>query len=125
VRLLLDTHSVIWWVTDDPTLSASARQAIADRRNSVHISVGTLWEIALKVNKGKLRLFDGFDAALDQEPFTRLDIAAPHVRAAAGLPMIHTDPFDRLLVAQSRIEQLTLVTRDSMLSQYGVVTLAA
>jgi PIN domain nuclease of toxin-antitoxin system len=125
VRLLLDTHSLIWWVTDSPALAPGARRAIADRRNSVYVSVGSLWEITIKVAKGKLTLFDEFDAVLDREPFTQLAISTTHIRAIAGLPAIHADPFDRILVAQAQVEQLTLVTRDPLIDRYGIATIAA
>jgi PIN domain nuclease of toxin-antitoxin system len=125
VRLLLDTHVLLWWVTDNPALSADARRAVADSSNSVHISVGSLWEIAIKVGKKKLTLFDGFDEVLDREPFIQLAISASHVRAVATLPPIHGDPFDRLFVAQAQAERLTLVTHDPLLARYGVPTLTA
>jgi PIN domain nuclease of toxin-antitoxin system len=125
VRLLLDTHPLLWWVTDSPDLSAELRQAIADRRNNVHVSVVSLWEIAIKTGKGKLNLYDDFDRTLDQEPFARLAILTPHVRAVRSLPHIHADPFDRLLIAQARVEGMTLVTRDKVMRQYEVPLIAA
>jgi len=125
VRLLLDTHPLLWWVTDSPDLSIEARHAIADRRNSVHVSVASIWEIAIKAGKGKLDLFDEFDRTLDQEPFARLDILTPHARAVRLLPHIHRDPFDRMLVAQARVEGLTLITRDPLVTRYDVPLLAA
>jgi PIN domain nuclease of toxin-antitoxin system len=122
---LLDTHPLLWWVQDSPDLSAQARQAIADRRNSVHVSVASLWEISIKVGKGKLDLFDEFDRTLDQEPFARLDILTPHARAVRSLPHVHGDPFDRILIAQARVEGLTLVTRDEVMQRYEVPLIAA
>lgn len=82
MRLLLGTHPLLWWVTDSPDLSDEARQAIADRRNAVHVSVASLWEIAIKAAKGKPSLHDDFDRTLDQEPFGRLAILTPLVRGA-------------------------------------------
>jgi PIN domain nuclease of toxin-antitoxin system len=125
VRLLLDTHPLLWWVTDSPELSAEVRQAIADRRHSVNVSVVSLWGIAIKAGKGKLKLHDDFDRTIDQEPFARLAILTPHVRAVRSLPHIHGDPFDRLLIAQARVEGMTLVTRDSVVRQYDVPSIAA
>ena len=101
MRLLLDTHTLLWWVADSADLSTAARQTIADRRNSVHVSVASLWEIAIKAGKGKLELFDDFDRTLDQEPFGRLDILTDHARAVRSLPHLHGDPFDRMLIAQA------------------------
>jgi PIN domain nuclease of toxin-antitoxin system len=125
VRLLLDTHPLLWWVTDSPNLSDQARQVIADRRNAVHVSVASLWEIAIKTAKGKLSLHDDFDRTLDQEPFGRLAVLTPHVRAVRALPHLHGDPFDRLLVAQARVEGMTLVTRDPVLQRYDVPSITA
>jgi PIN domain nuclease of toxin-antitoxin system len=110
---------------DSPDLSEEARRAIADRRNSVHVSVASLWEIAIKAGKGKLDLFHDFDRTLDQEPFARLAILTPHARAVRLLPNIHGDPFDRILVAQARVEGLTLVTRDKVMQQYELPLIAA
>jgi PIN domain nuclease of toxin-antitoxin system len=125
LKLLLDTHPLLWWVTDSPQLPASARQAIGDRRNSVHVSVASLWEIAIKSGKGKLNLYDDFDQTLDREPFSRLAILTPHVREVGSLPHIHGDPFDRLLIAQARLEGMTLVTRDEVMRRYDVPSIAA
>jgi PIN domain nuclease of toxin-antitoxin system len=125
VRLLLDTHPLLWWVTDNPDLSAEARRAIADRRNTIHVSVASIWEIAIKAGKGKLKLYEEFDRALDREPFSQLPILASHARAVRGLPHIHGDPFDRLLIAQARVEELTLVTRDPVIKRYDVPLLVA
>jgi PIN domain nuclease of toxin-antitoxin system len=125
LKLLLDTHPLLWWVTDSPELPASARQAIGDRRNSVHVSVASLWEIAIKSGKGKLNLYDDFDQTLDREPFSRLAILTPHVREVRSLPHIHGDPFDRLLIAQARLEGMTLVTRDEVMRRYDVPSIAA
>lgn len=125
MKLLLDTHPLLWWVTDSPELSHEVRKIIADRRNNVHVSVASLWEIAIKVGKGKLGLYDDFDRTLDQEPFARLAILTPHVRAVRSLPHLHGDPFDRLLIAQARVEGMTLVSRDKVMRQYDVPTIAA
>lgn len=120
MKLLLDTHPLLWWVADSSDLSAEARQAIADRRNSVHVSVASIWEIAIKAAKGKLDLYDEFDRTLDLEPFARLAILTPHARAVRSLPHIHSDPFDRILIAQARVEGMTLVSRDPQVKRYDV-----
>jgi PIN domain nuclease of toxin-antitoxin system len=125
VKLLLDTHPLLWWVTDSPDLPVEARQALADRRNSVHVSVVSLWEIAIKSGKGKSNLFDNFDRTLDQEPFGRLAVLTPHVRAVRSVPHIHGDPFDRLLAAQARVVGMTLVSRDEVMWRYDVPSIAA
>ena len=120
MNLLLDTHLVLWWMADHPALSSKARELIADDGNDVAISVASLWEIAIKAAQRKLHA----DAAEVEEAsrtggFTLLSIEARHVRTLASLPAIHGDPFDRMLVAQSRAEPRYLITGDRTLRRYG------
>ncbi|MBI4704755.1 MAG: type II toxin-antitoxin system VapC family toxin [Deltaproteobacteria bacterium] len=125
MNLLLDTHPLLWWLDDNPTLSASARQAIGDGKNTAFVSVAALWEIRIKEALGKLELPGEFEAVLDKQPFLVLDVKARHVHALKDLPMPHRDPFDRLLVTQARTERLTLVTRDPAILSYGVAHIVA
>lgn len=120
MNLLLDTHVLLWWLDDDPTLSASARQVISDGRNTAFVSVAALWEMRIKEALGKLTLPDDFEQVLEHEPFLVLDVKARHVHALKGLPMVHRDPLDRLLVAQAQTERLTLVTRDPVILRYDL-----
>jgi PIN domain nuclease of toxin-antitoxin system len=124
VRLLLDSHAFFWWLADDPKLSAKARQAIADPASVVHVSAATVWELSIKAALGKLDL-DGADLVreLEANDFVELPITALHSQGAANLPHHHNDPFDRILIAQARIEGLTIVTRDPAFHAYEVALL--
>ncbi len=123
MRLLLDTHVLIWWAGGTP-LAASVATAIGSARE-VAISAASVWEAEIKAATGRLVL----EADLAREPqehgFRALPITAEHGVAAARLPLHHRDPFDRMLVAQAQVEGLTLVTRDPIFSRYDVPVLAA
>ena len=125
VELLLDTHALLWWLADDPQLSADARTAIADPDSVVAVSAASAWEIAIKSAAGKLRAPAELEQQLQRERFVPLPIRLPHALRAGALPPHHADPFDRMLVAQAELEGLTLVTRDPALRSYGIETLAA
>jgi PIN domain nuclease of toxin-antitoxin system len=124
LRLLVDTHVLIWWSSRKEVGSAAA-DAMRAPRNEVYVSVASIWEAEIKAATGKLRL----DADLQAEPaehgFALLDINARHAVAAARLPLHHRDPFDRMLVAQAQLEGLTLVTRDPVFDRYPVAVLRA
>jgi PIN domain nuclease of toxin-antitoxin system len=124
VRLLLDSHVLLWWLMDDPRLGTPARTAISQPQGLVHVSTASLWEIEIKVALGKLDL-GGADllAELEDNQFLELPIAGRHAIAAARLPRHHGDPFDRLLAAQAQLEQLTLVTHDRVFADYGATAL--
>lgn len=125
MRLLLDTHVVLWALADDPTLSEEARAAIVAGRNTVLVSAASAWEIAIKKTLGKLRAPDDFEEQLAAHRLEPLPVSVAHALAVEELPHHHSDPFDRLLVAQARAEGLTLVTRDSRLPRYGIATVRA
>jgi PIN domain nuclease of toxin-antitoxin system len=125
VRLLLDTHVVLWWLDDSPLLSREAKTAIADADNVVYVSAVSVWEIVLKRNLGKLTLPDRWEQALLDEPFRRLPVTWEHALELARLPELHRDPFDRLLLAQAAAEGLVLVTQDEAVLRYAVPTLKA
>jgi PIN domain nuclease of toxin-antitoxin system len=118
--LLLDTQAFLWWMTGARSLSRPARAAIAAPGNQVHLSIATAWEIAIKRSLGKLRLDGDIGAALESEAFTLLPIALAHVEALRKLPLLHRDPFDRMLIAQARSEGMQLVTCDSEIARYAV-----
>lgn len=123
MKLLLDTHVAIWWLSGDKRLSASTRQAIEDVPNAF-LSAVSLWEILIKQDTGRLDLPTGFvDALLDD--FLELRLTFEHAIEGRALPLLHRDPFDRMLVGQAKVEGLTIVTADPMLSEYGVPVLAA
>lgn len=124
MRLLLDSHTFLWWVKDDPALRRWARAAIADADNECFLSHASIWEMAIKASLGKLKLpskaerFAGEHC--EANGFHLLPITLAHVASIEGLPFHHRDPFDRLLVAQARHEAMTLVSRDASLRAYGV-----
>jgi PIN domain nuclease of toxin-antitoxin system len=124
VNLLLDTHIVIWWLTDDPTLSEDVKSTL-DHEPDVYISPATLWEVAIKQAIGKLREPADLPERIRDSGFRELPITFAHAIAADRLPPIHRDPLDRMLVAQARCEDLTLVTRDADIQKYEVSLLAA
>jgi PIN domain nuclease of toxin-antitoxin system len=125
VRLLLDTHALLWWLSDDPSLSEVARAAIATPDADVAVSAASAWEISIKSGLGKLTAPDDLEAQLARHRFRPLGITVAHALVAGSLPRLHDDPFDRMLVAQARIEGMTLVTRDARIGLYGVATVAA
>ncbi len=123
MNLLLDTHVVLWWLADDPSLDDAARRAISDPENTVFLSAVVVWEIRIKQMIGKLDLPPEFADVLADQDFVELPVTVAHAHAVADLPPIHRDPFDRMLVAQAKVEGLTLVTRDPALAEHGVAVL--
>lgn len=124
MRLLLDSHAYLWWLGDDQRLSATARAAIADPGNAVYVSAATVWEVGIKAALGRLDL-GGCDVVAEIAANGCLDLAitAAHAAQAAALPHHHEDPFDRMLIAQARLEDLRCVTRDPVFATYQVPTL--
>ena len=121
MRLLLDTHAYLWWLDDDPHLTAAAREAVANPRSIVFISAASIWEIAIKAHLKRIRLRNpDLTAEIEANGFVELPIGARHAQHAGALPRHHDDPFDRMLVAQAELEELTLVTHDRRLRAYGV-----
>lgn len=125
MNYLLDTHTLIWWIENDPGLSRTAREVIADPASGVFVSAVSVWEISIKMNLGKLRIPDDLLDQIARHQFAGLHITLEHAYAAGALPRHHDDPFDRMLVAQARLEGLQIVTRDPRIALYGVPTLAA
>jgi len=124
VRLLLDTHVLVWWIGREQ-LKPAAVSAIADANTDVLVSAATVWEAEIKRAAGKLDLRVELAEQALVNRFSELPISFDHASAAARLPPHHSDPFDRMLVAQARTEGLTLVTRDQHLKAYDVPLLAA
>jgi PIN domain nuclease of toxin-antitoxin system len=124
VRLLLDTHALLWWLADEG-LTAGAREAIADPANLVAVSAASAWEISIKKALGKLTAPDDLEEQVRAGGLTPLPISIAHGLAAGQLPRHHEDPFDRMLIAQALAEQLTIVTRDERFADYGVALLPA
>lgn len=125
MKLLLDTHAVLWWLEDRANLSETARDAIADPANIAFVSAVSAWEIAIKRSLGKLDAPGNFVEAIELCGFQSLPITLKHGLATESLPSHHRDPFDRMLIAQAIVENATLVTRDPLIRQYGVATIHA
>ena len=125
MRLLLDTHTFLWWLSDWERISESARAAIADPNNEVLISAVTGWEIGIKKASGRLVAPDNLAAVVEEKRFEHLSLTFAHAERAGALPPHHRDPFDRMLIAQAQAEGLVLVTRDSRMADYEVATMGA
>ena len=125
LRLLLDTCVLLWALEDNPRLSRKARQLIVEPSNEVYVSAASAWEMAIKSARGQLNAPDNLTEELVKAKFTELQITIAHGEQAARLPMIHGDPFDRMLIAQAQVEDLTLITSDSKIPQYEVEVLGA
>lgn len=123
--LLLDAHTVLWWLVDDPTLHPAARSAIADPSNDVLVSAASIWEISIKRALGKLDAPTGLAAACHEAGFDVLPITGDDAEQAGALPAHHRDPFDRMLVAQANRVGALIVSRDGIFAAYGTDVLPA
>ena len=123
MNLLLDTHVLIWW-DEGRRLAAEGRRAIADA-DSVYVSAASAWEVAIKTGLGRLRPIRTVEQAVDESGFLELPVTFRHAERVGKLPPHHRDPFDRLLIAQADVEELTLVTRDAVFARYGVGVIGA
>lgn len=122
MRLLLDTHAVLWWQRDDRRLTRAARRAIAEA-DIVWVSAVSGWEVSIKAALGRLRLDEPFSVLLRADDFTELPMTLAHTTRLQSLPDHHRDPFDRILVAQALVEGATLVSHDRVLAPYGATML--
>jgi PIN domain nuclease of toxin-antitoxin system len=120
---LADTHALLWWLSDDPQLSERARALMAAGEMPVLFSAASIWEAEIKAAAGRLVVPHELLAALEADRFVELPIAARHACEAARLPPLHRDPFDRMLVAQARLERLVVITTDSKIADYGAEVL--
>lgn len=124
MKFLLDTHTFLWWNLADPQLSEQARAMIADGQNEIFFSAASAWEIAIKAAKGRLLLPEEpaqyLAARLNLHRFQPLAVQISHASQVYNLPPIHADPFDRLLVAQSQVEALPLLSGDAEIARYDV-----
>ena len=127
MKLLIDTHSFLWFIDGSSQLSATARKLIENAANERYLSVASVWEMAIKISLGKLSLGQPIEVQiphqLSHNGIALLDIGVSHAAVVAALPLHHRDPFDRMLVAQARVEQLSVVSVDSALDAYGVTRL--
>lgn len=121
MKILLDTHALLWWLIDSDKLGERARELVADPANDILVSMVSFWEIAVKIRVGKLEAdLDEIMAASSSEGFTVLEIAPSHYRTLMTLPVHHRDPFDHLLIAQAITEQAIFLSEDSYVSAYPV-----
>lgn len=124
MKYLLDTHSLIWFIGGDVQLSSNARQLIDDEENELFISVASLWEMAIKFSIGKLNLGLPFETLfpeqLENNSIGILGITVEHLKAVCNLPFHHRDPFDRLIIVQSQVEKLPIISTDTIFDSYGV-----
>lgn len=125
MKLLLDTHVAVWWFNDPANVRPDARAALEDSSNDALLSAASIWEAGLKQASGRLDLPVRLDDLGRRAGLIQLSISWEHARVAVGLPRLHRDPFDRVLVAQALLEGLVLVTRDSAITQYDVATMPA
>ncbi len=127
MRLLLDTHAFLWFITDDPQLSTVAKGHISDANNEVLVSPASYWEIAIKVRLGKYPLSVPYETfitrGIEGNGFKVLPIEPRHTSVLTTMPFHHRDPFDRLIVAQAQVEQVPIVSVDAILDTYGVTRL--
>jgi PIN domain nuclease of toxin-antitoxin system len=127
MKALLDTHTFLWWVLDDPNLSEAGREIIGDGSNEVIVSAATAHEIGIKAASGKLSLPEPPEiyvpGRIRSEGFASLAIDVTHALRAARLPMIHRDPWDRLLIAQAQVEGIPIITADPAIGRYDVDTI--
>ena len=119
MQLLLDTHTFLWWSEASPQLPAPFRTAIAQRTNDVFVSAVTVWEIGIKRRTGKLAFSGQIPGAIERLGFKPLPIAIAHAEAVELLPLLHRDPFDRMLIAQAEVERMILLTLDTQMMRYA------
>ena len=121
---LLDTHTFLWFINDDPALSQTARDLIEIPEHPIYLSIASVWEMAIKISLGKLEVptpFTGFiDRQLDENRIALLAIQTDHVGIVATLPFHHRDPFDRLIIAQAQSEEFSIIGKDAAFDHYGV-----
>jgi PIN domain nuclease of toxin-antitoxin system len=124
VPLLLDSHTLLWWILGHPALTPAAREAISETDNSVMVSAASAWEIAIKFRAGRLPeaggLVTNFPIEMEREGFQLLPISAEHGIRAGLLPGIHKDPFDRMLIAQCQAEDMPIISNEAVFDAYGV-----
>ena len=126
MKLLLDTHTALWWVNERENLSSAAAKMLSDCTHTLHVSMVSAWEIAIKTSLGKLYEFEGGASAFMDKlydlPVSILPLSSHHIIAVETLPFVHRDPFDRLLVATAKTENMTILTADENIRKYDVMS---
>ncbi len=124
MNYLLDTHTFLWFINDDASLSSTAKALIEDPENTIYLSVASIWEMAIKVSLDKLEMpspfTDFIDEQLDKNTIILLNIKTAHTGIVATLPFHHRDPFDRLIIAQSKVEDIPIIGKDAIFDDYGI-----
>ena len=126
MKYLLDTHAFLWFVTDDNRLSSKAKSIIQDSNNEIYFSAASAWEISIKKKLGRLKFGKNLESfiveQLTENSFSPLAITVSHSLYTEKLPQIHKDPFDRIMISQSKVENMVLITRDKEIREYKVST---
>ena len=120
MKLLLDTHVLLWWLSNHTSLTTKAAAVIKDGGNDIFVSAVTGWEISIKRALGKLKAPDDLEEALETNRFNHLPISIRHGLVAGSLPRHHDDPFDRMLISQSHVEGMTLISADQIIKKYDI-----
>jgi PIN domain nuclease of toxin-antitoxin system len=124
MNYLLDTHTFLWFINDDTSLSSTAKALIEVPENTIYLSVASIWEMAIKVSLDKLEMPSPFpdfiDEQLDENTIVLLNIRTVHTGIVATLPFHHRDPFDRLIIAQSKVEDIPIIGKDAIFDDYGI-----
>lgn len=123
MKFLLDTHTLLWALADDKRLSPEAKSTIASEENAIFVSIATLWELKIKESLGKIKLPKNFYREIQPSGYELLNIHINHIEKLGKLPKHHRDPFDRMLISQSIVEELTLITQDQEIKKYKIKTL--
>ena len=123
MNLFIDTHVLLWWLDDSLELSEAGRNALSDPDNLIVLSAVVVWEIRIKQALGKLEIPPSFYRVVQEQGFELLSITADHAYAVGDLPMHHRDPFDRMIIAQAKVEGLTVATRDTVFKKYDIPVL--
>jgi PIN domain nuclease of toxin-antitoxin system len=126
MRVLLDTHIVLWWLAGDRRLPKGVDQIISDSENEIYVSAASIWEVAIKASLGRIEAdVREIEASVEPSGFLQLPITGKHAAQISKLPRHQDDPFDRMLVAQSPVEPMRLLTHDQMLAEYGQIVIVA
>ena len=124
MKSILDTHTFIWWITNDPRMTDKVRKIIADSSNELFLSVASCWEMVIKMQTGKLKLTDDPGSFIPDQMYLNgiqgLAIQISHVLHTHKLPLYHRDPFDRIIISQSYVEQIPVITNDPLFEKYDV-----
>jgi len=123
VKFLLDTHTILWFLSEPEYLSVSACDAILNTSNEIYVSMASAWEVAIKISLGKLSFDGGVDAflqAINENGFALFPILPAHIALVSAMPFKHRDPFDRLLIATAHAEDMCIITKDANISNYDL-----